>query len=140
MKDFNSRVKGEKIHLKSFLGAKASQLNHYIIPTLEEYKYDCVIIQIRINDILRNKNDTHMNNPPGSILETANNCQNYNIGKIFISAILPSRRTKVNISQINETLKYLCFRNNFIFVEHKKLSFDDLWVDGIHLLHSGKAV
>ena len=34
MKDLNSRVKGEKIHLKLFPGAKASQLNHYIKPTL----------------------------------------------------------------------------------------------------------
>ena len=40
MKDLNSRVKGGKIHLKSFPGVKASQLNHYIKPALEEYKYD----------------------------------------------------------------------------------------------------
>ena len=140
MKDLNSRVKGGKIHLKSFPDAKASQLNHYIKPTLEEYKYDCVIIHVGINDILRNKNDTDLNNLPDSILEIANTCQNYNIGKIFISALLPSKRTIVNISQINETLKQLCSRNNFIFVEHENIGFDDLWVDGIHLLNSGKAM
>ena len=44
MKDLNSCVKGGKIHLKSFPGAKASQLNHYIKPTVEEYKYECAII------------------------------------------------------------------------------------------------
>ena len=44
MKDLNSRVKGGKIHLKSFPGAKASQLNHYIKPTVEEDKYECAII------------------------------------------------------------------------------------------------
>ena len=113
-------------------------MNHYIIPALEEHKYDCVITHVCINDILRDENDADMNNLPGSI--SANNCQNYNIGKIFILAILPLRRTKVNISQINETLKHLCFRNNFIFVEHKNIDFDDLWVDGIHLLNSGKAL
>ena len=53
MKDLSSRVTGGKIHLKSFPGAKASQLNHYIKPTLEEYKYDCAIIHVGINDILR---------------------------------------------------------------------------------------
>ena len=93
-----------------------------------------------ITDILWNKNDTDLNNPRESILEIANTCQNYNIGKIFISALLPSKRTKVNISQINETLKHLCSRNNFIFVEHENIGFDDLWVDGIHLLNSGKAM
>ena len=105
MKDLNSRVNGGKINLKLFPGAKASQLNHYIEPTLEEYKYDCANIHIGINDIFRNKNDTDLNNLRDSILEIANTCQNYNIGKIFISALLPSKRTKVNISQINETLK-----------------------------------
>ena len=140
MKDLNSRVKGGKIHLKPFPGAKASQLNNYIKPTLEEYKHDCAIIHIGINDILRNKNDTALNNLPESILENANTCQNYNIGKIFISALLPSKRTKGNISQINETLKQLSSRNNFIFVEHENIGFDDLWVDGIHLLNSGKVM
>ena len=60
-----------------------------------------------------------MNNLSDSILEIAKTSQNYNIGKIFILALLPSKPTKVNISQINETLKNLCSRNNFIFVEHK---------------------
>ena len=140
MKDINSRIHGGKIHLKSFPGAKASQLNHYIKPTLEEYKYDCAIIHVGINDIIRNKNDTDLNNLPDSTLEIANTCQNYNIGKIFISALLPSKRTIVNISRINETLKDLRFRNNFIFAEHKNISFVDLWVDGIHLLNSGKVI
>ena len=81
-----------------------------------------------------------MNNLPGSILEIANTCQNYNIGELFISALPPSKQTKVNISQINETLKHLCFRNNFIFVQHKNKGFDDLWVDGIHLLNSEKTM
>ena len=76
-------------------------------PALEEYKYDCANIYVGINDILGNKNDTDLNNLPESILEIANTCQNYNIGKIFISALLPSKRTKVNIPQINETLKHL---------------------------------
>ena len=64
MKDLNSRVKGGKIHLKSFPGSKAGQLNHYIKPALKEYKYDCAIIHVGINDILRNKNDTDLNNLP----------------------------------------------------------------------------
>ena len=91
MKDLNSRVKGGKIHPKSFPGAKASQLSHYIKSTLEEYKYDCAIIHVGINDILPDKNDIHLNNLPESILEIANTCQNYNIGKIFISALLSSK-------------------------------------------------
>ena len=85
-----------------------------------------MIILVGITDILWNKNDTDLNNLRESSLEIANSCQNYNIGKIFISALLPSKRTKINISQINETLQHLCSRNNFIFVEHKYVGFNDL--------------
>ena len=84
------------MHLKSSPGAKASQLNHCIKPTIEEHKYDFAIIHFGISDILRSKNDTKMNNPLDSILEIANTCQNYNIGKMFISALLPSKGTKVS--------------------------------------------
>ena len=55
-------------------------------------------------------------------------------------ALLPSKRTKANISQINKTLKHLCSRINFIFVEHENIGFDDLCVDGIHLLNSEKGM
>ena len=75
MKDLSSRIKDGKIHLKLFSSPKASQLNHYIKPTLQEYKYDCAIIHVDINDILRNKNNTFMNNLSNSYLEIENTCQ-----------------------------------------------------------------
>ena len=77
---------------------------------------------------------------PDSILDFQITSQDYNIGKIFISALLLLKRTKVNILQNNEALKYLCSWNNLIFVERKNTGFDDLWVDGIHLLKSRKAM
>ena len=86
MKDINSRIKGGKIHLKSYPGAKVSQLNHYIKPTLEEYKYDCAIIHVGINDVIRDKNDIDLNNLPDSILEIANTCQNNHLGFTTIKA------------------------------------------------------
>ena len=83
-------LKVEK-YLKSFPGAKASQLNHYIKPTLDEHKYDYVIIRVGINGILRNKNDTDMNNLPEIILEIATlpklqRLQNIHLGFTTIKA------------------------------------------------------
>ena len=52
MKHLNSQVKEGRIHLKAFPGAKANQLNHYVIPTLEEFDYDCAIIHVGIKSIL----------------------------------------------------------------------------------------
>ena len=106
IEDLNSHVKGGTTRLKLLTGAKANQLNHYIIPTLEEYNNDSAVIDVGINYILQNKDDTGMNNLSDSILETANTYQNYNLGKRFISALLPSRRTRVITSQINETFMF----------------------------------
>ena len=47
MKHLNSQVKEGIIHLKAFPGVKANQLNHYVIPTLAEFDYDCGIIHVR---------------------------------------------------------------------------------------------
>ena len=46
------KIKGGRIHLKLFPGAKSKQLNHYVKSTLDEYKYDSAIIHVGINDIL----------------------------------------------------------------------------------------
>ena len=44
-----------RIHLKAFFDARAPHLNHYLMPSLEEYEYDCAIIQVGISGILRMK-------------------------------------------------------------------------------------
>lgn len=50
----------------------------------------------------------------------AHACQEYNIGKLFISSILPCTRTFANIAKINEVLKNVFFMY-FEFIEHKQI-------------------
>ena len=71
MKDFNAAVGGGRVHLKSFLGSKAAQLNDHIKPTLQEYTYDAAIIHVNINDILRCKNDEELRELPNNIMKTS---------------------------------------------------------------------
>ena len=65
-------------------------------------------------------------------------CQSYNIGKVYVSSILPATRTSIDIGQINEVIKELCHKNNFVFIDHQNITSNDLWVDGIQLPNSGK--
>ena len=55
-KELNQKINRGRIHLKAFPGARAQHLNYYLGTSLEEYEYDCVIIHVGINDILRHKN------------------------------------------------------------------------------------
>ena len=44
IKKINRQIQGGGIHVKAFPGAKSTQFNHYVTPTLEEYSYDAAII------------------------------------------------------------------------------------------------
>ena len=46
-------------------------------------------------------------------------CKSCNIGKLYVSSILPSIRTFVDIGQIDEVLKWLCHKNNFEYKDHQ---------------------
>ena len=101
--------------------------------SLEEYNYDAVIIHVGIKDILRSKH-------PGNIIKVGNTCQKCNIEKMHISAILPSKRTNINIFDINRQLRDLCRKDSFEFIDHQQITNKFLWNDGIHLLNTGKSI
>ena len=122
IKEINRQIQGGRIHVKAFPGAKSRQLNHYVTPTLEEYSYDAAIIHVGINDILRSKHYDELDKLPGNIIKEGNICQKYNIGKIYISAILPSTRLNINIFDINKKLHDLCMKYNFEFIHHEQIT------------------
>ena len=95
IKETNRQIEGGRIYVKGFPGAKSTQLNHYVTPTLEGYSYDAAIIHAAImciNEILRSKHYDRLDRLPGNITKVGNAYQKYNLGKIYISAILPSNK------------------------------------------------
>ena len=102
-----SKFPGEerKNALKAFPGAKTNQLNHYVTPTLEEFDYDCAIIHVDINGILRSKGMSKLKDFPKKITQIGTICQRFNIGKLYVSPILTSAWTFFNVGQINEAIK-----------------------------------
>ena len=83
IKEINKQFQGGRVHVNTFSGAKSTQLNHYVTPTLQEYNY-AAIIHVGINDMLRSKHYDKLDQLPGNIIRVGNTCQKYNIGKIFI--------------------------------------------------------
>ena len=53
MDELSRHINGGKVHLKSFPGSKANQLNHHSIPILEEHQYDAAAIHVGNNDLLK---------------------------------------------------------------------------------------
>ena len=69
-------------------------------------------------------------------MQIGTTCQGCNIGKIYVISILPSTRTSFNVCKINKTIKELCHKTNFVFIDHQNITSNDLWVYGIHLANS----
>ena len=107
IRSINRQVKGDLIYIKAFSGAKSTQFNHYLLPTLEKYSYHAAIIHVGINDILRSKDSNDSNDLPENVIKVGKICQNHNIGKIFISGIIPSKRTNVDISNTKKKVHEL---------------------------------
>ena len=76
MKYSNFQAKEGRIHLKAMTGAKVNQLNHFFTPTFEEFDYDCAIIHVGINDILRSKDMSKQKDLP------KNNSSRNNLSKL----------------------------------------------------------
>ena len=130
MKDFNAAIRCGRV--KPFPSSKAPQLNHHVKPTLQKYTY------LGINDILRCKNDEELKGQPKNKIKAAHTCQEYNIGKIYISSIVTCTRTFANKTKISEDIKSMCISNNFEFTEHNQKTAKDLWKDRVRLRESGK--
>ena len=54
----------------------------------------------------------------------------YNTGKIYISVVLPSLRTNINIFDINKKLRDLCMKYNFELIDHELITSKFLWNGG----------
>ena len=72
IKEIYRQIQGVGIHVEAFPGAKSTQLNHYVTPTLEEYSYDAAIIHVGINGMLRFKYSEELNKLPGNIIKAGN--------------------------------------------------------------------
>ena len=60
------------------------------------------------------------------ILQIGTTCQSYNIGKVYVTSILPWTRASIDLGQIKEVIKKLCHKNNFVFINHQNITSNDL--------------
>ena len=51
IKEINRQIQGGTIHYKALYGAKSTQLNHRVTPTLEKCRYDAAIMHVDINGV-----------------------------------------------------------------------------------------
>ena len=141
MYHFNNSLVCGKARQKSFPGATANELAHYIIPTLQEDTPESAIVHVGINDLLEKGKDINIPKLAEEVIGVGLLCRQYNVKDIFISSIAYTTKANVNyIRNLNKEIKQLCNRYNFVFIENGNIRNTHLWKDGLHLNDSGITV
>ena len=141
MKEFNKYLNGGTAHPKLFPGSKAKQIDHYVIPILEEHQHDPTFIHGGINNLLKSRTNISVNQIAMDIINIALRCRSHNIATIFISSIVYSTKVSHTIIQkLNELLLNECTKYDFHLVDNGAFSKENLWKDGFHLVESGKVI
>ena len=144
-KELSKHVKNGRTFIKSFPGARSKAINHYVVPTLIDENPDVVVIHSGTNNIRtrRGQPEETIEKIAQEIIEIGRTCRQVGgVNNIFISAI--TCRAKLEESkkaiEINDMLKDLCVRENFVFISNDSIRKEHLWIDGLHLLDEGTTI
>ena len=120
-------LNGGIAHLKSFPGSKAKQMDHHVIPILEEHQYGAAVIHVGIKDLLKNRTNINVSEIAKDIINIAFRCRSHSIATIFISSIAYS--TKVShmiIQKLNELMLNKCTKYDFHLVDNGTVSKENM--------------
>ena len=122
----------------SFPGCTASQLRHYMEPTLNEENPDKTIICVGTNNLTK-KNQTAME-IVDEIMEIVFNCRQNGVNEVYVSGI-PCRPGYQNkIDDINRILEVNGKNFDYEFISNSNIEEHHLFRDKLHLNNQGVVV
>ena len=114
VKEFNSCLQNGNSRFKIFPGASVENLDYYANPTLEQERPDIVVIHVGINNLLSDHlSEMSDEDIAKQILDIGKKCKRYGVKKVFISALVISRRVNPNrIENLKDTVRSLSVVSN----------------------------
>ena len=141
IREFNCYITNATARLKCFPGATSKELTHYVVPTLQEESFNSALIQIGINDILKDQSDLQFGLLLRNIVEIPQRCKDHSIEEIIISSLIVTERIDPNLlARANAPLCSICRVNGFYLVDNSNISVDNLFKHKLYLLDSGKTI
>ena len=115
LNNFNKELRHGKAFFRSFSGANAKQLRHYIIPALIDDKPDAIVIHVGTNDILNHANHEDI---ARSIINIGLDCKKNGVNEVLISSVLvkKNRNLAAIVSLVNDMLRDLCEKNGLFYL------------------------
>ena len=136
------RENGVNVNIKKkfFPGAKANEVGHYILPTLDELKPDVMIIHVGTNNLQQPNFDS--TTLASEILDVGQRAVEKGVGTVFISSMTPRKDGYLQrrLEEVNSILERECSSLGFIFISNEAILLENVCHDGVHLLDSGMNV
>ena len=110
-----------KVVYNFFPGATAKDFAHYIKQTLQENEFDASTLRMGVNDIL--KLGSNADTVSKDIINIANYHKNFGLKQIIISGLTLTTRLSASFNyQLNNSIKVLCQKHAFTFIDNSKNS------------------
>ena len=135
----NIKFKKSKAVCKFFPGATSKDFGHYIKPTLQESVFDTSILHMGVNDVLIL--GSNIDTVSKDIINIANHCKNFGVKQIIIPGLTFTTWLKASfIYQLNKSIKELCQKHGYSFIDNSNVSSENFWQNGLHSNNSGKGI
>ena len=74
-----------------------------------------------------------------SIIKVGKRCRQSGVNDVLISAIVKRKQLHLQkkVNELNTFLETKCAENNFIFLNHSNIMYNDICKDNLHLNYSG---
>ena len=133
------RKVGHRVVLKAFPGATATDMKHYLKPTLSR-KPQRIVLHVGTNDLGDKAKST--NQIADSIVDLARMIENESDAEVILSEIITrsDKTPEDRINGVNKLLSKYCNQNGWGLIKHNNISKSCLNEGGLHLTDQGVSV
>ena len=138
MVEFSKHCKHKTTIKRSFPGATASQLKHYVKPTLIEDSPDIAIIHIGTNNLTKKKHQSEVD-IFNEIMEVVTECHLGGVNEIYVSSLTCRPTHEIKINSVNKLLSQNAYTYDYQYIENSNIKLHHLR-DGVHHNRNGTKI
>ena len=139
MYDFNKALKNGKTKYLAFPGTTPKQLLQYLDVNFKKYTPEAARIHAGINDILKNKCQSHTENYLSDVKYMDDKCRKFGVKNILTFGLACTTRVPLQVlEKIYEKLSTFCSSYGLIYIDNRNIRGVHLYQGNPHLLQSSK--
>ena len=121
--EFNYYLKFGEAKFKCIPEASAHEMKFYVEPTLETSDFKVALLDVGINDILKNRSSPDIEKLILDIKMIIDKCKSFEVQKFIISGLSFNRKVeRSTLEQVNYELLQSCLKNGYHFRDNSSIN------------------